>query len=130
MNFNWMKKQPPVEGNTPISKTEKKLHILMAKVSEILADAIRNNPQESRIPVQLQYPDSEYKGILEFRRGDAEKCGINTYLFPEGSDRAVMHYLFSGTGEACLEWLKNPETVETLCQDFAQLKAAQDRRDD
>lgn len=129
MLFNWKKKHPPAEEKGRISNTDKKLHILMAKVSEVLADAIRKNPQEGRIPVRLHYPDSEYKGILEYRRWDAEESGINTYLFPDGSDRAVMHHLFSGTRDACLEWLEKPETVEALCQDFGQLKAHQDRRD-
>lgn len=130
MNLNWLKKKHPTEEKAPLSHTEKKVHILMAAVAQGLADAIREEPSRERVHVRLQYPDSPYAGILEYRRQEGETWGINTYLFPEGSDRAVMHYLFSGTAEACLSWLEKPETVEALCQDFAQLKANQDRRDD
>jgi len=112
---------------------KQKLDILIPKGLRLLAERTEKEvPAAGRfmaISVSFDYPGTNYQAILRVEpsaRGDGTERCLRSYMRENGSDKAVSHYLYTGSKEKILAWLKDKQSEKELRESYAQLKQSVD----
>ena len=115
-------------------KKDEKLHTLLSGMMEYLEKRIKALPEEGKFEshfVVMDYPGTKYEGFLRYEYDLTDDSGngrrLVTAMAPAGTGQAVSHYLFKGTKQDCLSWLKQEGTEALLAEDYARLKESVDR---
>lgn len=115
---------------------KQKLDILLPKGLRLLAQRMEQEvPQSGRfapISVSFDYPGTVYKAHLRVEpsaRGDGTERCLRSFMSEAGSDKAVSHYLYTGTKEQLLVWMQDKHSEKELRESYAQLKESVDRFD-
>ena len=110
-------------------KVEKEKRLLSSRMLEYLAGQVEKSPERGKIKpffVCIDYPKSGCEGVLFYENDltdpTEQKRRIRVAMRKQGCDRLVSHYLFKGTREECVAWMKDEQTLEILLEEFAQLK--------
>lgn len=114
---------------------EEKLHILITGMMEYLRKQIKALPDKGSFEshfVAMDYPGTNYEGFLRYEYDLTECSGkgrrLSTSMCPVGSSQVVSHYIFKGTKQECLAWLRDKNTEKVLTEDYESLKDSVDRK--
>lgn len=115
---------------------KKALDILIPKGLRLLAERTEKEvPATGRfgpVSVSFDYPGTDYQAFLRVEpsaRGDGTERCLRSYMRQAGSDKAVSHYLFTGTKAQLLVWLREKSSEKELRKSYAELKESVDRFD-
>lgn len=115
---------------------KQKLDILIPKGLRLLAERTEKEvPDSGRftpISVSFDYPGSNYAAYLRVEpsaRGDGTERCLRSFMKESGSDKAVSHYLYTGTKKQLLTWLKDKSREKELRKSYAELKESVDNFD-
>ena len=97
---------------------EEAKRILIPAVMEAEVKSIMSKVPEKGIfgPVSwaLQYPGTEHEGRLYTQYSAEHGCVIRASMIVQGTSREVSNYVFFGSKQECLDWLKDESHVEEL----------------
>lgn len=115
---------------------KQKLDILIPKGMKLLAERTEKEvPDSGRflpISVSFDYPGTGYTATLRLEPsalGDGTERCLRSYMQESNSDKAVSHYLYTGTKTQILAWLREKKREEELRESYAQLKQSVDNFD-
>lgn len=115
---------------------EEKLDILLPKGMKLLAERVEKEvPASGRfmpISVSFDYPGTAYSAYLRLEPsalGDGTERCLRSYMGEKGSDKVISHYMYAGTKDKVLAWLKDKKNEKDLRQSYEELKQGADRMD-
>ena len=70
---------------------------------------------------QMHYYGTGHTGRLYTQYSSEHGCAIRASVIAEGTDREISNYVFFGSKEECLAWLKEEAHVEELIEIYNHL---------
>ena len=110
---------------------ERAKRVLISAVMEMEIKSITSKVPEKGIfnPVSwaLQYPGTEHKGRLYTQYSAEHGCVIRASMIVKGTSQEVSNYVFFGSKQECIDWLKDESHVEELIEIYNHLVERADK---
>ena len=104
---------------------EKARKILIHAVMEAQVRSMLSKVPEKGIfrPVSwaMVYPGTDHKGRIYTQHSAEHGCAIRASMIVEGTSREVTDYVFFGTRQACIDWLRDESHEEVLIDIYNHL---------
>ena len=99
--------------------------MLVSGVMEFEAKTVARKVPEKGIfaPVSwaMSYCGTAHEGRLYTQYSPEHGCVIRASMIAEGTDREVSNYVFYGSRQECLDWLKDESHVDELIEIYNHL---------
>lgn len=101
--------------------------VMDAGVNQVLAN-VPDTGKFRPVVVKMHYYGTEHDGFLYVEHSAAHGCAIRASINPKGTDMEISNYVFFGSKQDCIDWLKDTAQIDTLMEVYNHLaKKADDR---
>lgn len=98
--------------------------LLSAVMEAEIKSVLQKVPEKGVFPPvswAMHYYGTGHEGRLYVQHSTEQGCAIRASIIPEGSSRELSNYVFFGSRQACLDWLKEARHVDVLMEIYDHL---------
>lgn len=111
---------------------ERKQKLVSAGMEVEVEQALKHVPDSGSFSptwVQLSKYAAGYDAYLRIEHSTEHGCAIRASVNPQGTDLEISNYMFFGSKQDCISWLKDGAHMEKLLKTYDHLVQKADNRD-
>ena len=87
--------------------------VMEAEIKSIMRD-VPNKGIFRSVSWAMRYPGTEHEGRLSAQHSPEHGCALRASMIVEGTTCEVSNYVYFGSKQECIDWLKDERNVDVL----------------
>ncbi len=100
------------------------MDVEVKQIMENVPDAGKFDP----VWVEMRYYGTEHTAFLYAEHSETHGCRLRASVNPRGTDLEISNYIFYGSRQDCIDWLKDESHIDELIGIYNHLAQAADDR--